>query len=458
MNRTIFIGAFFGGIAPVLWAVEAPGARSPIGSPTQVPSAERTAAIPSPPNLYGYVGNLTMTGNIGGGRHFRGFVPYSSSDYIDRRLLDPQSRAVSAFMRRSALAEPFYDPRQTVASLHRTGGSGLAAPAVPSQVRSASSKEWLESFDITEILRPPNQRPLAPSTQTLESIFQQHLAQKAEEKKALPSDPFQTVPLGMDLSKTTPESQPTPVQTPPNPSLKEPAEPQSIYAQIRRQLGFAEEKELPEKDSPPIDEPLAPKEQASERPPFVRSKLLLRPEDFVDPAEGRAVLKTHPDFEHLASAKSEDYSQLGEQFLKSGQYYKAADAFELASVWDRRNPFLVLARSHALFSAGEYMSSAFYLSQAIEMEPKVLLSRLDWPSLLESRDVFENRLTELSTWQQRSNSPELALLMGYMLFQDNKLTRAQISAEYARDMMPDSEAAKLLLETIRSSSAASADP
>ncbi|HOK65429.1 MAG TPA: tetratricopeptide repeat protein [Anaerohalosphaeraceae bacterium] len=457
MNGKIFlVSAVFSAAISAAWAAEAPGARSPIGSPTQVPSANRTAAIPSQPNLYGYVGNLTMTGNIGGGRHFRGFVPYSSSDYIDRRLLDPQSRAVSSFLRRSAQAEAFFDPRQTVTSLQRPGGSGLGAPTIPPQVRATASKQWLESFDIADVIRPPQQRPLAPSTQTLESILQQHLTQKTAEKsrKIVPLDPLQTVPPGMDLSKPSSEAKPAPLltdKTAPKPESEEStSSSQSIYAQIRRQLGLSRDNEQPEKETLlTAEEPAAPEEKTKPQPSSSRSGLRMRPEDFVNPADGRAVRQDYPDFEHLAAARAEDYLFLGEEFLKNGQYYKAADAFELASVWDRKNPLLVLARSHALFAAGEYMSSAFYLSQAIEMEPKVLESRFDWASLLNSRDAFENRLTELSTWQQRSNSPELALLMGYVLFQDGKLTRARISAEYAEDMMPDSQAAKILVQAVQ---------
>jgi len=64
----------------------------------------------------------------------------------------------------------------------------------------------------------------------------------------------------------------------------------------------------------------------------------------------------------------------------------------------------------------------------------------------------------LSTWQQRSRSPELALLMGYVLFHDGKFTRASISAEFAREMMPDSKAAQVLLEAIQSASAQPSNP
>jgi hypothetical protein len=451
-GRLFTAAAFLAAFSTSWGMVEAPGARSPIGSPTQVPSANRTAAIPSRPNLYGYVGNLTMTGNIGGGRHFRGFVPYSSSDYIDQRLLDPQSRAVSSFLRRSASGEAFFDPRQTVTSLQRPGGTGLTGATLPPQVRPTASKQWLESFDIADVIRPPEQRPLTTSTQTLESILQQMLPQRTAEPKAPPAASRQRTAQGLELSKTPAETRAAPIlidTTGQKPDSESAPGSESIYAQIRRQLGIPDKTESMEKedlrsvtkepDDAGISSQLTP----------TRSRITRRQLPQEDSPEERALPLNNADFEQFAAVRSENYLILGEEFLKNGQYYKAADAFELSCLWDRKNPLLVLARSHALFAAGEYMSSAYYLSQAIEMEPKVLESRLDWAALLNSRDTFETRLTELATWQQRSNSPELALLLGYVLLQDGKIIRARIAAEFAQDMMSDSPAAQSLLKAVQ---------
>jgi len=169
----------------------------------------------------------------------------------------------------------------------------------------------------------------------------------------------------------------------------------------------------------------------------------------IDPADGRRALQDYSDYQHLARTKAEEYMAVGERFLKMGHYYKAADAFELAYVWDRRNHLLVLARSHALFAAGEYMSSAYYLGQALQNDPNLIQCRIDWGALLDSRDSFDAQMVELSTWQQRSNSAELAFLMGYVLFMDDKLARAQISAEYALDFMKDHAGARILAEAVK---------
>lgn len=436
-------------------AVEAPGARSPIGSPTQVPSAGRTGAIPSQPNLYGYVGNLTMTGNIGGGRHFRGFVPYSSMNYLDPRLIDPGTRAVSSFVRRSYGAQPYYDPGQTVTSMQRTGTSGLSSPTLTPQGRNpAASNQWLASFDLSELLQVPQQRPLSSSPRSMEAVVDQQIARDLSKKTLSAIEPVTPIQPGIDL--TLPPVTPQ-IPTPPKPFEQtvtredkpvRPSEELTIYQRIRQDLlRSSSVDQTPEETEdtgalPPEDMP-----RPDPKDPY-RSSLVTRPEEVIDPADGRRALKNYPDYQHLAQARAADYVAVGERFLKQGHYYKAADAFELASVWDRDNTLLVLARSHALFAAGEYMSSSYYLGQALRAEPRLIESRIDWASLLDSRDSFEERLVELSTWQQRSNSPELAFLMGYVLYTDDKLTRAKISAEYALDFMPDNPEARILVEAI----------
>ncbi|HEY5140188.1 MAG TPA: hypothetical protein VIJ25_12865, partial [Methylococcales bacterium] len=53
-----------------------------VGSPTTPPSAMQSG-LTSNPNSRGInAGNDIVTGNVGGGREFRGIVPYGSSSYF----------------------------------------------------------------------------------------------------------------------------------------------------------------------------------------------------------------------------------------------------------------------------------------------------------------------------------------------------------------------------------------
>jgi hypothetical protein len=438
---------------------EAPGARSPIGSPTQVPSAARTKAIAAQPGLYGYVGNLTMTGNIGGGRHFRGFVPYSSMEYLDPRLIDPGTRAVSSFVRRSyGGAEPYFDPGRTVTSMRRPGLSDLSSPIPAAQQRTTTgSDQWLASFDLIQLLQAPQQRPLIPSARAAEAVVDQQIYRDLEKKPLPAAEPIQPAKPGLDLTPPPVEPQipvppkPQEIGTVPERAQDDRSGEMTIYQRLRKELGRTSSLNIGGAETENPDQMQMPeaKEPRSVVGDLLKSSLVIRPEDVIDPADGRKALEGYSDYKHLARIKADDYMAVGERFLKMGSYYKAADAFELAHVWDPSNDLMVLARSHALFAAGEYMSSAYYLGLALQNDPNLIQIRIDWGALLDSRDTFDAQLVELSTWQQRSNSAELSFLMGYVLLMDDKLTRAKIAAEYALDNMPDHPGAKILAEAVQ---------
>ena len=68
--------------------------------------------------------------------------------------------------------------------------------------------------------------------------------------------------------------------------------------------------------------------------------------------------------------------------------------------------------------------------------------------LLGSRDVYENRLVELSTWQQRASSAELAFLSAYLLHTDGKSSRAKVSVDFALQNMTDNPVVLVLQKAI----------
>ena len=94
------------------------------------------------------------------------------------------------------------------------------------------------------------------------------------------------------------------------------------------------------------------------------------------------------------------------------------------------------------------MSSAYYLSQAIETDPAIAKKKYNLPSLIGDRDVFENRLIEMTTWQQRSGSGELAFLMAYVLYHDGQTAKAVTAIRQAAEKMPDNPAVSTLQNAI----------
>lgn len=121
----IFTVVFFAVLSGKAWALNQtgfgnPSIRSPIGPPTVPQSSYRSGLFPSR-NPINTSGNRVITGNVGGGKHFRGVVPYNAiSDFSGTTT----STTFNSFLRRSASSRsigilpgrysPYYSPSGTV--------------------------------------------------------------------------------------------------------------------------------------------------------------------------------------------------------------------------------------------------------------------------------------------------------------------------------------------------------
>ena len=448
-----------------------PGVQSPIGSPTEPPSAGRTGAIPYQPNIYGSYGNSVVTGTIGGGKHFRGVVPYGSTFYTDTNLIDQGSEAVSNFLRYSSGNEPFYDPLRTTTTLQRGTGSGLQPPVVAPQGRpgtTAASRQWLESFDVVRLLSPPERRPIETPVDSVQKILERQISPELlEPQQEEPTEKIETEAV------VPRELLPTSMQLPELPKLPEPVKPlepgemipekevaereetgqqRNVYDQIRRKLSDRPQEQDILMEEPQQEPKTEVKEEKEEQEVLEELDRIVKGDYRSAEEEQRTILSDYPDYQTMARVKFGEYLAAGEDYLRQGQFYKAADAFELASVWRPEDALVVLARSHALFAAGEYMSSSIYLHRALLKDPRLAKVRVDIASLIGDRDVYDNRLVELSTWQQRSNSGEMAFLGAYILLQDGKIARAQEMIMTAADTLQNAPALEILAEALREAS------
>lgn len=413
------------------------GLESPIGSPTQVPSANQSGLIPSRANTYGNYANDIVTGNVGGGRHFRGVVPYNSFYYTDQGFQDSGSLEVSNFIRRSTGFESYYDPKRTVTTLTRRGGSGLEAPQISGQAAAVTnpSQAWLNSFDLTRAITPPRQStPLVENIQR--DLFDRPLREVDEEIADVPVviDPMRRFfPEAVEEGEETP----TDALEVPQPEAEpiRDLEASNLYEKIREEL----RKEQEARDETLVEEEPAEEEaeEAEETPEEERARL-----------QAPQLRREYGTYRNLAQVRTSEYMDLGQKLLREGQFYKAADAFELANVWSPESATAKLARSHALFGAGEYMSSAYYLHEALTMDPDLARVRVKLDDLVGGRDLYETRIAELVNWQMRSQSGEMVFLTSYLMFMDNKVQRASDLAEQALEKMPESTAVKALQKAI----------
>jgi len=148
----------------------------------------------------------------------------------------------------------------------------------------------------------------------------------------------------------------------------------------------------------------------------------------------------------------------GDWHLKHGEYYRAADKYTLASVYTGDNPLVWAGKGHALFAAGEYMSSVLFVTRAIESlsvasssDGVTGIGYFNSNFLLVDRDVIESRIADITKWLEESDVGELHFLLGYAYYQIARFDEAESAVVKAQEKMPESAAVLLLKKAIESS-------
>lgn len=162
----------------------------------------------------------------------------------------------------------------------------------------------------------------------------------------------------------------------------------------------------------------------------------------------RQILGEHKSHESLNRARFKKYMTEAQAYMKQGKYYQSVDAFSQASIFDSKNPAASAGRSLALFGAGEYMSSALFLSRAIEMSEEFARSKVDLAATMGDRDKLETRIADAEEWLERSCASELEFLLAYMYYHIGRLEPATRAIATAAKEMPNSKAVKILKKVI----------
>lgn len=454
-------------------AVENPNVpKSSFGANNTVPSqGQGQRTVPQPVGS----GNDVVTGNVGGMRYFRGVVPYGSTYYSGANASDYHSRSVNSFIRRSVnpvvsdrnpgRARSYYEPSQTTSAFRSQVGTRGTIP-----YEAATGRTRASTYDLPPL--PPSQitqsveRPLSVNNQELDLILSRQFELKQEaqqQKRTVTQDRSeferffddrvprpQEAQENPDTTQTADRTDETPPLRPEEKVLQDyqletteaMIEQESVrksLAQQRLEAQQAEQALAKTQISGPNDDPKAG--EATDADETRSSRLMQR-------AEAEHIRGEHKSFQSLAEAKFADYMRAAEQFVIDGKYYKAADTYELALTWVSGDPRPYAGKAFALFAAGEYMSSAYYLSRAIELHPALASRPVNVAGLLNDRDTYENRILEIQTWQQRSHSGELALLLAYLYHHDGKADKAAAAIATAAEKMPDTPAVQTLQAVI----------
>jgi len=493
--------------------------RTGIGSVTAgtVPQSTFGGGLVRSPNPIDRSSNLIVTGNVAGGRHFRGIVPYNAISDFGGRLGSTQ---LDSFLRQTAgppnygayagRAIPYYSPTGTV-TLTRPGtttvirplSGGLEPldrpyqtkarrsvsfaqyPRAPRSIRFrplSMTREEIEEAVAAELT--PEQPPMSLTARQPESLLLKQGPAETPQPEILGRDLLQDRPL-QPLSKTVPETttespqRAGPLQEPAKgskitsdfgPKATQPVTPSEggtygkvdTYEQTTRQS--AQFRSKLEKLSPLPAEPRITIEQD----PVLQGELPIEApageqaagqiplgnlSGFDVSSRAKAILGPHKSFASYADEKFNRHISAAEKYLAQGRFYLASGAYGLASVYKPDEPLPYAGKSHALFAAGEYVSSAVFLARALQILPEYAQRHVGIERMVGGKDTLERRIADIERWVGRTGSPQLQFLLAYTYYQTGQLDKAEENIAAAMEKMPESPAVAAIKQAIDSANA-----
>lgn len=481
-------------------------------SPTTVPPSMRREGLIQSPSAVDGSGNLLITGNIRGPGYFRGVVPYSASTDFGVTL---PSSALDTFLRDSTSVtdvtgsrypsyglgyKPFYSRTQTASSTIAgapltpsiPAGAGVSAAnispdAVQSYINGTLPVRRDEVLDTTSALSLARLRPMSMTPEEMQKLINSEIAEyspaRLTEQQYKPEEEQYKLNIGQEKGYKTGEIN-NPLTSPLLPSgLQKPAgeanQPSGIpvqeeqtaegqfgvpwvadlnsmntrfdvYDLMKQQLDNLQKKIDLAMVTPqqPVKEKAA--EEAGEQTKEKTQSNKLAEADLAA-ARGWNVLGPYKTFASFSQDKFNQNMRAGELYLKQGRFYRAADAYTLASLYKPNDPLAYVGKSHALFASGEYMSSALYLSRALQIFPGYARFKVDLAAMVGDKDKLESRVVDVEEWFKRSGAPELQFLLAYLYYQMDRPQPAKEAIDAAYEKMPDSVAVLALKKAIDAS-------
>ena len=363
---------------------------------------------------------LGVTGNLRYGANFRGLIPYTSIHEFGSSL---GSSSLSDFSRDSV----------GVADLdNRTFGVGQFTPyvdpsrqltrSVDGQVVSTSRLYQNQVRSSESVASTPDNRPLSLQSPLNRSVgspdfrlslpdadwdrrfdFQADSKDPAYPNLALPRNPIDIeMPAQLlleDQTQTQEQDNSEPTEAVATEQL-----PVSFYQRISEQLEVAAELDLTGQAEGIDSEPKGPARSD------IRSNAVRRAPSAQDDAMTRALALQN-------EAAGRGYVHEGERLLREGAFYRAAGAFDLAAIYRPDDAALDLARCHAYFGSGDFLSSAHFLGRALMRDARLAAAKVDFRELLTNQEQLQLRLDDLNNWISRTNDENLRFIKSYVQLQ-----------------------------------------
>jgi predicted Zn-dependent protease len=111
--------------------------------------------------------------------------------------------------------------------------------------------------------------------------------------------------------------------------------------------------------------------------------------------------------------------------LKEGKAREASDALGLALIYKPGDTAALAGRSHAMFMAGEYTSSALFLVRALDACPDYVKIPVDLADLAGGQAAVQAKIEEVGAYLRQEASPELRLILAYACYRTGDLGSAR---------------------------------
>jgi tetratricopeptide (TPR) repeat protein len=156
---------------------------------------------------------------------------------------------------------------------------------------------------------------------------------------------------------------------------------------------------------------------ADQRPDAVISPLVPSAKEDREEAvrELTAKMLTYNSFVGKQSSSFNDLMAQGERLLKDRQYYYAARTYRRASELRPENPLAQLGRAYSLTGAGDLISAARNLAQALDLFPEQAKRKIDLQGFFHSPEELQRITTKLENMANAgTNNAHVRLLLGYI--------------------------------------------
>lgn len=479
--------------------------RNPVGSRPTSPQSSVSSGLYRSPNPFNEGGNNVITGNVGGGKHFRGSVPYrSQSDFYDNlgsTSLDPflrrsQRSSLDNYYGHSSGLTPFYSPSGTVTRSREGSESPLRLPSTRLNSRADPGEYTSDNYDsrMPETgnrkmqstlgispdgdyrLRSPAVEDYSKRTNEQGEAENWGISEGQKERyrgyREVSEDRRETVKSDKETQQQTQqeaEKQLTDSQQDWKQQQQQ-DEQADVYQQMLDRLEELRERTRKIKEDIPADRQEEENDEESKSTKETRTEQSESQQQSVSipgsggtkaledmtleeiNAEAEGILGEHKSFSSYSDSRFNRYMSLAEQRLAKGKFYLAADSYSMAISYKKTNPLPYAGKCHALFAAGEYMSSALFLSRTLEMFPEYPLFDVDLVEMLGGRDIIETRIADIKDWIRVApgDVPELHFLLAYIYHQIDRNQAAIEQIEKARELEPDNENIQVLYDVINS--------